>query len=324
MPNPNDPVPEQIGREGFLRHISRFKRQRVPPVKGLTQSAMLGQILRRAGISDDEFNRMTAESAAYTRAVGQAFIQSLPERQVDSAAVLSKYAHLSDEIDYPGKGTRLPLKGVIHHSWSTSAPQAAPVEPRSEYLPSDSIFQDCHVHGEGTGSGISWPWDSDDGTRGQSCAIQFAFQYRPTTTGVYLFRVAPLVYGHFRLVADDGVWDSKEAWCSVQSTLNLKQVLPWPVEVAPGVQATEINRWAPASVLFFEGGQNILRSDPFAEDAVLNLSSLLYSNILCNVSLMIYLDAYARGDGSIADLNSANPQGRVACGGVWVSLSIVG
>lgn len=311
---------QQFGRERFLQRIARFQRHPVSDEKGMNQEAALEHVLSKAGISRQDLAEVRRKSSEYTRAVGESFIASLQRKQLSGMSYFTKSPLFASDYDWASKGRSIRMKGVGIHSWQFGAEDSLqPTPPPPQYLPPNAFFQDCHVHGAGIGCGVNWPWVTDDGTRGGSCDIEYQFSLTPATTDNYMFSSLVEFGGTYYLVADDGFFDSKEAWCKVSCYLGVNQPLPMPVQISNEITVNEVQAFTPVVDLFYEDGQNILDGGGTGGSTKLNLSVLLFANNPVEISVIISVDAWARGDGSVADLNLARPTGALVCGGVMIN-----
>jgi hypothetical protein len=321
METPRSASQQQFGRERFLQRIARLRRHPVSIEGGMTQAAALSAIFSKLGVSPRDLAEIRAKADDYTRAVGESFISSLKREQLSGMSYLSNSAQFAADFDYPGKGRSLQMKGVGIHSWGFGqADGSAPDPPPSEYLPPDGAYRDCLVFGAGVGDGNDWPWVTDDGRRGKSCDIEFKFSFTPAVTNTYIFSSFAAFGGSYYLVANKGVFDSKQAYCDVSCYLAVDQPLSTPVTFPDGTVVNEVTASTPVVDLFEEDGQNILDGGKTAGSTKLELASLLLiANQPAYISVTFQVTAWATGDGSVAELNLARPTGAIACGGLFIS-----
>ncbi|MFN0178044.1 MAG: hypothetical protein ACKVZ0_04535 [Gemmatimonadales bacterium] len=310
----------EAGRDRFLKRTVRFRfLDSIKVDKGLGQAAAFAKVLRKLGVTREDIAMVQASSAKYTREVGRQFLASLARRNLTGIPLLSSCAHLADSVDYSGKGRAVQLASVGRHDFALgSEPTPAPV-PTSQFVPPDSFYRNCHVHGEGYGDGVSWPWSSETGFGGQWCDIEYQFSFVPSLTTAYRLSASVIAAGPYYVIANDGACDSKEASCYLQCSLSVTQDLPGPIQVTPTITANKVAANSPVVELFRAEGQNILEGDTCLGATRLELHpTLLFANIEANVSVTVSASAYARGEGSLADLNLAQPTGVIACLGLTV------
>jgi len=309
-----------VGRERFLQRIARLRRHEAKVKEKMSEAILFARVFEKIGISTEDLEDVRAKSTAYTRVVGRSFVESLARKNLSAMAQFSKCAHLTNAVDYRQKGRSIPMQAVASHSWQgTDSPPPPPPSAESVWLPPDTVFKDCHLHGEGIGDGVDWPWVSDDGTRGGSCDIVFNFQFVPDDTGIFTFTSSVMVGGLYYLVANDGPFDSKEASCSFGACLGVTQSLGKQVVIAPGITADKVEAYTPEVVLFSEDSQNICYGDVCFGWPILNTSLLLFAKLQADISVTVSANAWARGGGSLADLNLARPTGSIGCPGLSVS-----
>lgn len=308
---------DSLARRQFLENVARHQPKQFSAPKGFTQADALFQVFEKAGVSREELAQIQAKTSEHTRAVGKSFIESLKERNLNGMTAFENAAHLTNDIDYPGKGRPIQLKSIGVHTWNPVLFDG-PVPP-PQYYPPNAVYQDCHIHGEGVGSGIDWPWVTDTGERGGTCWVEYKFSFIPSVPKQYALSSSVIFGGLYSLVADDGALDSKEAQCDVSSFMTVQQILPAPVPVLSGRTVDKVAASTASISLFDIDSQNILDGGVCSGGTTHELTLLLFSGIEADVSVMVSVDAWARGDGSMVDLNLANPVGAVGCAGLFVS-----
>ena len=300
--------PNTPGRRALLTRIARFQRHEIEINAGISPAAVRRKLIEHLGLSK-ELQALQAQSLEYSRAARKAMLSYAAAQEPRANSILERSADLiARHVDYRGKGQPVARSGMMIHTWAPVPPQ--PPEPQSQWLPPDDFYRDCHITGEGVGSGIDWPWVSDNGTRGGGCNMEWLYTFLPSSTQIYSFSAPVIAAGPYSVYVDDGTWDSKEISVSVQASMQIVQALPSPIQVG----TTTVSEVA-ASVwkdLFELDSQNLKDSGNCVAADKLEKSSLLFAGLPVNISVWIDAWAWARGEGSWVDVNFSRPDGVIA------------
>jgi hypothetical protein len=265
---------------------------------GPTQAASSALLLKKLGITPEEMNSLREKSLSQTRSLADKYEKTSSDLKVDVTEYLSNSVYYSNRPQTFYAGGKAYDLGIT---------------PVDIFIPSSAVYQGAHIHAEGNGDGwITQDWGGNADQYGFFTA-RFDFTFIPPCATFYSFGAGVLSAGPYYLIADDGTFTSKEASCSINASIGVYQQLPAP---APPLNIQYVLQ-SDYQELFSDGDDNISRCDIALGIRRMQLDNVyLYVNIPVQISVDCTIEVYAKGEGSVADMNFSGKNGAIACAGL--------
>lgn len=283
---------------------------------------LLEQLLAKGGISKADLDSYRAAKTAAATKVKMLLAQQMsdPLKQEEARDFLKARAQMGRILASASGSRMIPMTpqtgGLKKKKLGHKNPPPPP--PPADALLNDGGMTHATLETHGHGSGISWPWSSDDDAGVSESEPFFQATFIPPTTSIYTFRTGVIFSGTYFLFSDDGWSDSCEASCEVSAGLQLRQELPSPMMITQGVFAQVIET-GDDEELWGRDSQNISESGVALGAVTVEIQSLLFANIPVQIQVSLDATTYARGHNTTAALDFSETAGGLLCFGIWES-----
>lgn len=169
------------------------------------------------------------------------------------------------------------------------------------------------VQAEGHNYGWSTQWGSDDDVERKTALIYWGYSFIPTETRDYELSALIWFSGNYIIYANDKLWNSKEATAEINVGMGFSQPF-----LNAGQQVTIVPVWegGPGDFppFFKIGDDNIDANNDIHEVQVISHEKIhLEKDIEAAIGCYARIYVYARGDGSLSDINFTGTNNGIGC-----------